>query len=234
MASKNPYHECLQQVTDRIHRACQAGHRPLDAVRLLAVSKTHDVAAIRALAAAGQRDFGENYLQEALPKIADLVAFPLTWHFIGRIQGNKTRPIAEHFAWVHSLANLHHAERLSVQRPGHLPPVKVCIQVNISGEASKEGVAPAQLRSLIDGCLRLPGLSLQGFMAIPAPASGNPSCEILQQPFRALRELRDHYQAIGFDLPELSMGMSDDLEAAIDEGSTWVRVGTALFGSRTA
>lgn len=227
----NVYHERLSQVNHRIHCARQAAQR-LDPVRLLAVSKTHDAEAIRALAVAGQRDFGENYLQEALPKIATLTALPLTWHFIGRLQGNKTRLVAEHFTWVHSLANLHHAERLSAQRPAHLPPLKVCIQVNISGEGSKEGVGPGCLQPLIEGCLRLSGLSLQGLMMIPAPLLASDSFEAQRHPFRALRKLRDCYLAMGFNLPELSMGMSDDLEAAIHEGSTWVRVGTALFGHR--
>ncbi|CAK0751883.1 Pyridoxal phosphate homeostasis protein [Gammaproteobacteria bacterium] len=228
----NVYRERLQQVTERIHRASQSAHR-LDSVHLLAVSKTQDVDAIRALVALGQRDFGESYLQEALPKITILAALPLTWHFIGRLQGNKIRFIAKHFTWVHSLASLHHAEQLSVQRPADLPLLKVFIQVNMSGEASKEGVEPQQIRPLVEACLRLPGLSLQGLMAIPAPSHLTGSFEVQQLPFRALRELRDHYRAMGYNLPELSMGMSDDLEAAIHEGSTWIRVGTALFGHRT-
>jgi len=199
-------------------------------VRLLAVSKTLGDAAVRALADVGQRELGENYVQEALEKQAAFRDLPLEWHFIGPIQSNKTRAIAENFSWVHSIDRLKIAERLSAQRPPGLPPLQVCVEVNVSGEASKGGVAPAELPALADAVSKLSGLRLRGLMAIPAPAQ-----EVAAQraAFRQVREALDALVARGHALDTLSMGMSGDLEAAILEGATIVRIGTALFGERT-
>jgi len=185
---------------------------------------------VRALADVGQREFGENYVQEALEKQAALRDLPLEWHFIGPIQSNKTRAIAENFSWVHSIDRLKIAERLSAQRPPGLPPLQVCVEVNVSGEASKGGVAPAELPALADAVSKLSGLRLRGLMAIPAPAQ-----EVAAQraAFRQVREALDALVARGHALDTLSMGMSGDLEAAILEGATIVRIGTALFGERT-
>jgi pyridoxal phosphate enzyme (YggS family) len=221
----------LQAVRVRIERACAEAGRDPAAVQLLAVSKTFDAAAVRALAACGQRDFGENYLQEAQAKQAALADLPLAWHFIGPIQSNKTRPIAEHFSWVHSVDRLKVAERLSVQRPPDLPRLNVCIEVNVSGEASKGGVAPAELAALAESVAKLPGVVLRGLMAIPAPTA---DIAAQRAAFRQVRAGFDDLRARGHSLDTLSMGMSGDLEAAILEGATIVRVGTALFGERTS
>lgn len=210
------------------HAAVEAGRDPAS-ISLLAVSKTFDAATVRSLAACGQRAFGENYVQEALAKQAALADLALEWHFIGPIQSNKTRQIAENFAWVHSVDRLKIAERLSAQRPPHLPCLDVCIEVNISGEASKGGVAPDELPALADAVALLPGLQLRGLMAIPAPTD-DPAAQ--RTAFRQVRELYDALRARGHALDTLSMGMSADLEAAVLEGSTMVRVGTALFGER--
>lgn len=198
-------------------------------LRLLAVSKTFDAAAVRDLAACGQRAFGENYVQEALDKQTALQDLPLEWHFIGPIQSNKTRAIAAHFSWVHSVDRLKIAERLSAQRPPGLPPLQICIEVNISGEASKGGVPPAELSDLAGAVSKLPGVQLRGLMAIPAPT---PDVPAQRAAFRQVREQFDALRARGHALDTLSMGMSGDLEAAILEGATIVRVGTALFGER--
>lgn len=195
-------------------------------VGLLAVSKTQPAAAIRDAFAAGLRDFGENYLQEALDKQAELDDLPLTWHFIGPIQSNKTKAIAEHFDWVHSVNRLKIAQRLSDQRPEALPPLNICLQVNVSGEASKSGCAPQEVQQLARAITALPRLRLRGLMCIPAP-SEDPAEQ--RAAFARLRQLRDE---LALDLDTLSMGMSQDLEAAIAEGATWVRIGTALFGAR--
>ncbi len=219
----------LQAVRARIVRACCEAGRDPGTVQLLAVSKTFGAAAVRALAAAGQGAFGENYVQEALEKQAALDDLPLVWHFIGPIQSNKTRPITENFAWVHSVDRLKVAERLSAQRPRGLPPLEVCLEVKISGEASKGGVSPAELPALADTVAGLPALRLRGLMAIPAPT---PDPTAQRAAFRRVRELFDTLKARGHDLDTLSMGMSADLEAAILEGATIVRVGTALFGER--
>ena len=219
----------LQAVRGRIARACGEAGRDPATVQLLAVSKTFGAAAVRALAAAGQDAFGENYVQEALEKQAALADLPLAWHFIGPIQSNKTRPIAENFAWAHSVDRLKVAERLSVQRPPGLPPLQVCLEVNVSGEASKSGVSPAELPALADAVARLPALRLRGLMAIPAPT---PDPAAQRAVFRRVRDQFDALKARGHDLDTLSMGMSADLEAAILEGATIVRVGTALFGER--
>jgi hypothetical protein len=219
----------LRAVQARVARAAEDAGRAATEVCLLAVSKTFDAAAVRGLAACGQREFGENYLQEALEKQALLHDLSLVWHFIGPIQSNKTRAIAENFSWVHSVDRLKIAERLSAQRPAGLPPLQICIEVNVSGEASKGGVAPADLRALAEAVSRLPGLQLRGLMAIPAPA---PDVAVQRAAFRQVRELFDALRSHGHALDTLSMGMSADLEAAILEGSTIVRIGTALFGER--
>lgn len=192
----------------------------------MAVSKTRAAPDIREAVAAGIEHIGENYLQEALSKMAELQDLPLVWHFIGPIQSNKTRAIAEHFDWVHSVDRLKIAQRLSAQRPDQLPPLNICLQVNISGEASKSGVTLAELPELASAVAALPGLRLRGLMAIPAPASDSAARRV---PLRALREAM---AALELPLDTLSMGMSDDLDEAIAEGSTLVRIGTALFGAR--
>jgi hypothetical protein len=200
----------------------------MNSVGLIAVSKTQPADAIREAYALGQRDFGENYLQEALAKQEELVDLEdIVWHFIGPIQSNKTRPIAEHFDWVHTLDRIKTAERLDQQRPAHLPPLNLCIQVNVSGETTKSGVELSELVDLSDRMDQLLRVDLRGLMAIPAPI--NPSDEDPGKPFRLLREAAE---ALPRPLGSLSMGMSDDLEWAIREGATWVRIGTALFGPR--
>jgi PLP dependent protein len=198
-------------------------------VQLLAVSKTRTADEIRALAALGQACFGENYLQEALEKMRQLRDLPIEWHFIGRIQSNKTRQIAAHFDWVHSLSSLKHARRLSEQRPTQLPPLNVCLQVNTSGEASKDGHTPDELAGLMDDYVSLPNLHICGLMTIPAPAEGS---DAQRRPFLLLRRLRDSLRSERLPLETLSMGMSDDLEAAIMEGANLIRIGTAIFGPR--
>ncbi|WP_339732654.1 YggS family pyridoxal phosphate-dependent enzyme [uncultured Pseudomonas sp.] len=218
--------ENIAKVGVRIREAAQASQRDCATVGLLAVSKTKPATAIRQAFAAGALDFGENYLQEALEKQAELIDLPLTWHFIGPIQSNKTKPIAEHFAWVHSVDRLKIAQRLSDQRPAHLPPLNICLQVNVSGEASKSGCNPDELQALAQAVTQLPNLRLRGLMTIPEPTD-DPSEQ--RAAFARLRELM---QGLNLDLDTLSMGMSHDLEAAIAEGATWVRIGTALFGAR--
>lgn len=220
----------LAVVHGRIARACAACGRPSKTVSLLAVSKTFPIAAIDAAAAAGQMAFGENYAQEGVEKAR---ARPdLVWHFIGPIQSNKTRGIAEHFTWVHSIDRLKIAERLSSQRPAHLPPLEVCIQVNISCEDSKSGCLPKETLALCQAVAALPQLKLRGLMAIPE-ATQNAATQ--HQHFAALRTLLSSINATNpaLKLDTLSMGMSDDLEAAITEGATIVRIGSAIFGQRT-
>jgi pyridoxal phosphate enzyme (YggS family) len=214
----------------RIARAAEAAGRDAAEVRLLAVSKTWPADSVREAAAAGQRAFGENYVQEGAEKVDALAGLGLEWHFIGPLQSNKTRLVANRFAWVHSIDRLKIAERLSAQRDAHLPPLEVCIQVNVSGEASKSGVAPGELPELAHAVAGLPRLRLRGLMAIPEPTS---NVALQRARFATLRQLRDQLNADGLALDTLSMGMSDDLEAAIAEGSTMVRVGTAIFGSRS-
>jgi len=221
----------LQEVKRRIATACAVAGRGANSVTLLAVSKTKTEAAVREAQAAGQRDFGENYVQEALAKIealADLRA-QLEWHLIGPLQSNKTRVVAEAFDWVHSVDRLKIAERLAAQRPQGLPPLNVCLQVNISGQASKSGLTAAELPGVAHAVATLPGLRLRGLMAIPEPSTG---VAAQRAPHRALRALFDGLCEQGLELDTLSMGMSDDLEAAIVEGATLVRVGTAVFGAR--
>jgi len=219
----------LQTVYQRIDEAITTYGRDPGSVTLLAVSKTRTSEELRALAAAGVQRFGENYLQEALEKIASLQDLELEWHFIGPIQSNKTRPIAEHFDWVHSVDRLKLARRLSEQRPGNLPPLNICLQVNVSGEESKSGIALDELPSLAREVASLPRIRLRGLMAIPAP-SGDFAAQ--RQPFRLMRQALEQLNDSGLGLDTLSMGMSNDLEAAIAEGATLVRIGTALFGPR--
>jgi hypothetical protein len=229
----SPLVERLQAVQGQIRHFAEQASRPVDAVRLLAVSKTFSVQDVIAAADAGQCAFGENYLQEALDKQAEIATqrpdLKLEWHFIGPIQSNKTRAIASHFDWVHSIEREKIAQRLSEQRPAHLPPLQVCLQVNISGEASKSGVTPDELPRLAQAVASLPRLRLRGLMAIPEPAA---SLQAQRLPFARLRQLADALRAEGLNIDTLSMGMSADLQAAIMEGATIVRVGTAIFGQR--
>ena len=219
----------LQHVRARIATACQRAGRGVEEVTLLAVSKTFGADAVRAAAAAGQRAFGENYIQEGVEKIAALRDLGLTWHCIGTIQSNKTRLVAEHFDWVHTVDRLKIAERLSAQRPADRPPLNVCIQVNIDGGANKSGVAPGEALALARAVAALPQLKLRGLMSIPEIA---PDFEAARAVHAGARALFDQFNADGLGLDTLSMGMSDDLEAAIAAGSTMVRIGTAIFGSR--
>jgi len=221
----------VQQVLTRIARACAAARRPVQSVTLLAVSKTFDAAAVRDAYNAGLHRFGENYVQEALEKIAALddLRAQLEWHLIGPLQSNKTRVVAETFDWVHSVDRLKIAQRLSEQRPEALPPLNVCLQVNISGEASKSGLAPREVASVAHAVAKLPRLRLRGLMAIPEPA-GDFAAQ--RAPHRALNELLQALRADGLQLDTLSIGMSADLEAAVAEGATIVRIGTAIFGTR--
>ena len=216
----------ILQVSSRIQAATQAAHREKHSVQLLAVSKTKPAEALREAYAAGLRDFGENYLQEALGKQLELADLPLIWHFIGPIQSNKTRAIAEHFAWVHSVDRLKIAQRLSEQRPAELPPLNICIQVNVSGEDSKSGCTPADLPALAQAISELPRLKLRGLMAIPEPTDDRAAQDAA---FAAVQSLQ---ASLNLPLDTLSMGMSHDLESAIAQGATWVRIGTALFGAR--
>ena len=218
--------ENIAKVRTRIRGAAQASGRDLPGIGLLAVSKTQPASAIRTAFACGQHDFGENYLQEALAKQADLADLPLIWHFIGPIQSNKTRAIAEHFAWVHSVDRLKVAQRLSEQRPAGLPPLNICLQVNISDETSKSGCNPQDLPALAQAVSKLPGLLLRGLMAVPEATTDTASQHAA---FARLRALRD---SLELPLDCLSMGMSEDLEAAIAEGANWVRIGSAIFGAR--
>ena len=216
----------IGQVRQRIRAAADAVQRDASSIHLLAVSKTKPAQAVREAYAAGMCDFGENYLQEALGKQAELTDLPLSWHFIGPIQSNKTRAIAEHFAWVHSVDRLKIAQRLSEQRPADLPPLNICIQVNVSGEASKSGCTPADLPALATAISALPRLKLRGLMAIPEPTEDRAEQDA------AFATVRDLQASLNLALDTLSMGMSHDLESAIAQGATWVRIGTALFGAR--
>ena len=234
------------EVLDRIRHACRLSGRPASAVTLLAVSKTFDADAVLALARCGQRAFGESYLQEALPKMAacrdrwatrasgrseGVATDPLQWHFIGPIQSNKSREIAQSFDWVHSVDREKVARRLSEQRPAEAEPLQVCVQVNVSGESTKSGCPPQEAIGLARAISALPRLRLRGVMAIPAP-SDDPVVQ--RDQFRAVRAVWDAMRTAGLEVDTLSMGMSSDLEAAIAEGGTIVRVGTALFGERPA
>ncbi|MBN8508205.1 MAG: YggS family pyridoxal phosphate-dependent enzyme [Burkholderiales bacterium] len=224
----------LQEVKRRIARAADAAGRSAQSVTLLAVSKTFAPETVRQAHAAGQRDFGENYVQEALAKIAALADLrtDLCWHLIGPLQSNKTRVVAENFDWVHTVDRLKTAERLAAQRPPALPPLQLCLQVNVSGEASKSGVVPDELPALAQAVAALPRdrVRLRGLMSIPEPADG---FDAQRRPHRMLRELLLALNEQGLALDTLSMGMSADLEAAVAEGATLVRVGRALFGARS-
>lgn len=227
-----PLQQRLAAVRTRIAKACESATRPADAVRLLAVSKTFPAAAVQEAADAGQTEFGENYVQEAVEKIAALrhmTASTLVWHFIGPIQSNKTRPIAENFDWVHCIDRDRIARRLSEQRPDGLAPLQVCIEVNVSGEASKSGVAPAEVAALARLVADLPRLQLRGLMAIPEPTD---DMALQRQRFATLRGLLETLRKDGLQVDTLSMGMSADMDAAIAEGATMVRIGTAIFGAR--
>jgi hypothetical protein len=219
----------LQAVKSRIRAAAKSAGRDAGAARLLAVSKSWPAASVRLAFAAGQRAFGENYVQEGVAKIQALDDLDLEWHFIGPLQSNKTREVAEHFDWVHGIDRLKIAERLSAQRPAGAPPLQVCLQVNVSGEASKGGVAPDAVAELARAVAKLPRMRLRGLMAIPEPSS---DAALLRSRFALLRELLALLNAEGLQLDVLSMGMSDDFEIAIAEGATIVRVGTAIFGLR--
>jgi pyridoxal phosphate enzyme (YggS family) len=219
----------LREVRTRMARAAAAAGRSAQSVTLLAVGKAQPVELLAAAADCGVTDFGESYLQEALTKVAVLRSRALTWHFVGRIQANKTRPIAETFAWVHALDRLKVAQRLAAQRPHHAPPLNVCLQVNIALEATKGGVAPEELPALAAAVARLPHLTLRGLMCIPPEDTEPPRQRAW---FARLRVLKDELNAAGHSLDTLSMGMSADFEAAIEEGATIVRLGTVLFGAR--
>ena len=221
----------IQQVQSRIAQACARAERDVRSVTLVAVGKTFPTNAIREAIDAGVSRFGENYVQEALDKIHQFAGLreQLEWHLIGPLQSNKTRLAAEHFDWIHSVDRLKIAERLAEQRPSHLPPLQVCLQVNISNEDTKSGLAPAEVLEVARGVARLPRLKLRGLMAIPEPVG---DIDAQRGPHRALRELLAVLNAQGLGLDTLSMGMTADLEAAILEGATIVRVGTAIFGSR--
>jgi pyridoxal phosphate enzyme (YggS family) len=219
----------LQAVKSRIAAACAGvGRDPRDIV-LVAVGKTFPADDIRAAHAAGQRDFGENHVQEAITKIDRLAGLDLVWHFIGPLQSNKTRPVAERCDWVHSIDRLKTAERLAAQRPERRAPLEVLVQVNVSGEASKSGVAPSEAASLALAVAQLPRLRLRGLMTIPEPTT---DMALARRRFETLRDLKEALVRGGLPLDTLSMGMSDDLEAAIAAGATMVRVGTAIFGAR--
>ncbi len=221
--------ENLSRVRTQMEAACQAAGRLPHSVSLLAVSKTWGAEAVRAAHAAGQTAFGENYIQEAVDKIVALRDLPLQWHCIGPIQSNKTRLVAEHFDWVHSVDRLKIAQRLSEQRPPHLPPLQVCIQVNVDGGETKSGISPQELPALAQAVAALPRLQLRGLMTIPEPAETDAQMRAVHAQAKALFEsLRQQ----GLPLDTLSMGMSADMAAAIAEGSTMVRVGTAIFGRR--
>ena len=224
-----PISERVQAILSRMGGAAQNAGRPPQSVTLVAVSKTQPASAIREAHAAGLNVFGENYLQEALAKMAELTDLSLEWHFIGPIQSNKTRPIAEHFDWVHSIERLKIAQRLNDARPENRPPLNVCIEVNISGESSKSGATPEEVPLLAAAILQMPRLRLRGLMAIPEPTDDT---ALQRQRFAALRALLEQLQGQGMALDTLSMGMTQDFENAIAEGATLIRIGTAIFGPR--
>ena len=219
----------LQACRERVRGACEAAGRSASCATLLAVSKTFPADAIREAWSAGQRAFAESYVQEALAKQGELTDLAIEWHFIGPLQSNKTAPVARQFSWVHSVDRLKIAQRLSDQRPPGLPPLNLCIQVNVSGEASKQGVPPGEALALAQAVAALPGVRVRGFMTIPEPTS---DAAVLRHRFGAVASLLSSARAAGLAVDTLSMGMSADLEAAIAAGSTCVRVGTAIFGGR--
>lgn len=225
----NQIPERLKRVQGRINAAAAACGRHPEEISLLAVSKTKPASDVLAAYRAGQRAFGENYLQDALPKIQTLLDTDIEWHFIGRIQSNKTAEISRHFQWVHGLDRLKHAKRLGTQRPEHLPPLQVCIQVNLSGETSKGGVEPQDLVELATAVAQIPRLRLRGLMTMPDPKAPQAT---QRAAFAGLRRLLGELRGDGLEPDTLSMGMSADMEAAIAEGSTMVRIGTDIFGRR--
>jgi hypothetical protein len=222
--------ERLQLVRQRIAEAASAAGRDPASVTLIGVSKTQPAAAVREAIAAGLADFGENYVQEAMGKLREVADESVTWHFIGALQSNKTREVAAHFHWVHTIDREKIARRLSEQRPFHSPPLQVCLQVRLGGEETKSGVGASELDALADAVAALPRIRLRGLMCIP-PAEDDPARQ--RHWFAELRRLQEGLVARGHDLDALSMGMSGDFEAAISEGATHVRVGTALFGPRS-
>ena len=222
--------EGVRFTQNRIAEAARAAGRSVDSVTLLAVSKGQSSAAIESAARAGIEHFGENFLQESLPKMEALAGRELTWHFIGRLQANKTRPVAENFAWVHAVDRLKVAERLSAQRPFHAPPLNICLQLHVGGEASKGGVESAEIRELAGAVAALPRLRLRGLMCMP-PAESDVTRQ--RQWFLETRQVFDYLNERGMGLDTLSMGTSADFESAIAEGSTIVRIGTAIFGPRS-
>ena len=226
----NNLQQRLAQVKEQIRRFALSCDRDPTTVRLIAVSKTRPASEIREVWEAGQKAFGENYLQDALQKIPALGDCDIEWHFIGRIQSNKTRAIAENFSWVHTLSSLKHARRLNDQRPATLPPLNVCVQLNLSGEQSKSGIAAEELAPLLEKLADLPHLRPRGLMTMPPAMASN---EEQHQIFRQLRQLQEEMNRQGHSLDSLSMGMSGDMQAAICEGATMVRIGTAIFGPRT-
>ena len=219
----------LQVVSARITAAARAAGREPGAIALLAVSKTFPAEAVRCAHAAGQCEFGENYVQEGLEKLAALSELPLIWHFIGPIQSNKTSAIAEHFHWVHSVDREKIASRLSKARPERLGALNICLQVNVSGEASKSGVAPDEVQALAEAARSLPLLRLRGLMTVPEPSD---DVGLQRRRFGSVRRLFEQLNRAGFGLDTLSMGMTQDMEAAVMEGATIVRIGTAIFGER--
>ena len=219
----------LQAVLARIAAAAKQSGKNPDDISLLAVSKTWPASDVREAAAAGQKAFGENYVQEGIDKVVELAALGLEWHFIGPLQSNKTRRVAETFDWVHSVDRLKIAERLSEQRPDSLPPLQICLQINVSGEDTKSGLPINEASAIAHRIAQLPRLQLRGLMAIPAPVD---DFSEQRNAFRRLREIFEQLKKDGLSLDTLSMGMSHDLEAAVAEGATLVRVGTAIFGER--
>jgi PLP dependent protein len=227
--TERPLADNIAKLLERVRLSAEKSQRNPGDIRVLAVSKNHPAQDIRLAHSCGLDDFGESYLQEALPKMAELEGLELTWHFIGPIQSNKTRPIAEHFQWVHSVDRSKIARRLNDQRPPQLPPLQVCLQVNISGETSKSGATVDELPQLVRDVLLLPRLELRGLMAIPAATA---EFRLQQLAFSKLRSTLDELRQLAPALDTLSMGMSDDLEAAIAQGATILRVGSAIFGPR--
>jgi pyridoxal phosphate enzyme (YggS family) len=226
----NNLQQRLSQVREQIRRFALSCDRDPTTVRLIAVSKTRPASEIREVWEAGQKAFAENYLQDALQKIPALGDCDIEWHFIGRIQSNKTRAIAENFSWVHTLSSLKHARRLNEQRPETLPPLNICVQLNLTGEQSKSGIAKDELAALLEKMADLPHLRLRGLMTMP-PADASP--DLQHQVFAQLKQLLEEMNRLGHSLDSLSMGMSGDMQAAICEGATMVRIGTAIFGPRT-
>ncbi len=221
--------QSLEKIRNRVTVLERRYQRPPNGVRMLAVSKTKPPEAVRAAAEIGQREFGENHVQDALSKLGALADLDLVWHFIGPIQSNKTRDIATRFDWVHSIDRAKIARRLNEQRPGNLPPLDVCIQVNLSGESSKSGVEPDKAHELAQVVSDLPRLKLRGLMTLPRPCD---ELDLQRRPFAELRRILEALNTTGFALDTLSMGMSNDMEAAIAEGTTIIRIGSAIFGPR--